>query len=183
MLNLKKGKLLISEPLITDKFFFKGIILITHYSKIETLGLMINHPTKYYLNDIIDGIKKNNFKIYLGGPVAQNTIQFIHTLGGIIKNSIEINNGLFWGGDFSIVKSLINNNKISSNDIKFFMGYSGWSENQLENEIKEKSWILENSSTKLCMQNLNSEIWSKIVKKKGEKYAIWANLPINPNLN
>ena len=85
--------------------------------------------------------------------------------------------------DISTVKKMINNNEISNNEIKFFMGYSGWHEDQLENEIKEKSWILDDSSTKVCMQKSNSELWSKIAKKKGGQYAIWSNLPINPNLN
>lgn len=183
MLNLKKGRILISEPLINDKTFFKSIILITYHSKIETLGLIINQPTKFYLNEMIDDINKSDFKLYLGGPVDQNTIQFIHTLGNLIKNSVEINKGLYWGGDFAIVRKLINNNQISPNDIKFFIGYSGWHKNQLENEINEKSWVLDNTSTKLCMQKSNSELWSRIAKKRGGEYAIWSNLPVNPNLN
>ena len=183
MVNLKSGRILISEPLINDKRFFKSIILITYHSKIETLGLIVNQPTKLYLHEIIDGITESDFQLYIGGPVEQNSIQFIHTLGNVIKNSIRINKGLYWGGDFSIVKKMINKKEISNNEIKFFMGYSGWHKDQLENEIKEKSWILDDSSTKVCMQKSNSELWSKIAKEKGGQYAIWSNLPINPNLN
>jgi putative transcriptional regulator len=69
-----------------------------------------------------------SFKIY-NGPVEQDNLYFIHNIPELIPNSIEISNGIYWGGDFESTKALINNGKINKNNIRFFLGYTGWEEN------------------------------------------------------
>jgi putative transcriptional regulator len=78
---------------------------------------------------------------------------------------------------------LITENKISKNQIRFFAGYSGWGEDQLNNEIRENGWIIHESNVDLCMHYSTEKLWSDLIKTKNEKYAIWANLPKNPSLN
>ena len=78
---------------------------------------------------------------------------------------------------------LMTENKISKKNIRFFAGYSGWGEDQLNNEIREDSWLVHKGSTKICMQYSSSDLWSNLIKSKSIKYAIWANMPIDPNLN
>ena len=87
-------------------------------------------------------------------PVENNTLHFIHTLGQQIPDTKKIEKGIYWGGDFDTVKKLIIEKKISVNDIRFFIGYSGWSKNQLINEINNNNWIIHNDETKICMPNL-----------------------------
>ena len=67
--------------------------------------------------------------------------------------------------------------------MRFFAGYSGWEANQLEDELKENSWILKEKNLKLSMQYSNKDYWSEIIRKMDKKYAIWANFPKNPSLN
>ena len=73
--------------------------------------------------------------------------------------------------------------KITKNEIRFFVGYSGWDGEQLNNEIREDSWIVENVRNNLCMNYSTPELWSDIIKTKKRKYAIWTNMPKDPNLN
>ena len=72
---------------------------------------------------------------------------------------------------------------INKKQIRFFAGYSGWEANQLENELKEDSWIVNNKIKDLSMLYSNNELWGKIMRRLEKKYAIWSNLPKNPNLN
>ena len=183
MTNIKKGQLLISEPSFTESTFYKSVILILYHDISESIGLILNQPTNIKLNEIINGLPLDNFQVYLGGPVENNTIHFIHTLGQIIPNTKEIKKGIYWGGNFDTVKKLITQKKISANDIRFFIGYSGWGENQLNNEINNNSWIIHNDDTKICMQNSNKKLWSKLIKTKNRKLAIWANIPRDPSMN
>ena len=182
MQKIKNGSFLIAHPTMLDDTFFKSIILITHHNFEETVGLVINNPSKIQLHDIIDDLPESDFPVYLGGPVAKNSIHYIHDLGEKIPNSIQIFEDLFFGGDFDVVKKMIWNDKISKDQIRFFAGYSGWEANQLESELNEKSWILKQENKNLCMQYSNKDIWSKILRKM-KKYAIWSNLPKNPSLN
>ena len=125
-----------------------------------------------------------DYIIYNGGPVNKDNLYYIHNLPDLIPNSIKVSDNLFWGGDFSNVKNLIKDNKIGSNNIRFFSGYSGWTLSQLNNEIKEKSWIIINNrfNDKILKLKTN-EFWKEEIKKLGNDYKIWSNAPENPNLN
>jgi putative transcriptional regulator len=102
----------------------------------------------------------------------------------LISNSIEVSDNLFWGGDFTDVKNLVKNNKIGSNNIRFFSGYSGWTISQLKNEIKEKSWIITNNRfNDKILKSKTNELWKEEIEKLGNDYKIWSNAPENPNLN
>lgn len=183
MLNIKKGQLLISEPSLSDPIFFKSVVLITHHTASESVGLILNQATKTDLDQIIDDIPSNNFPIYIGGPVQKNAIHFIHTLGDMIPNTQEIIEGLYWGGDFDQVLRLMTEDKIAKNHIRFFAGYSGWGKDQLNHEIKKDGWITHEPNINLCMQNSTEKLWSDLIKTKSKKYAIWANIPKDPSLN
>ena len=183
MLNIKQGRLLISEPSLSDPTFFKSVVLITHHCINESVGLILNQKTKINLNELIDDIPSSNFPVYIGGPVEKNAIQFIHTIGNKISNAQEIIKGLYWGGDFNKVIELIHQNRISKEEIRFFAGYAGWHENQLNTEIRNNGWITHKSDINLCMKYSDHNLWSTLMKTKKEKYAIWANMPTNPSLN
>ena len=183
MLNVKKGCLLISEPLLNDPVFFKSVILITHHTNNESIGLVLNQSTKVQLNQIINDIPLNDFPVYIGGPVERNSIQFIHTLGSIVPNSQKITKGLYWGGVFEEIVQLMVKNKISKNQIRFFAGYSGWGSDQLKNEIKDNSWITHNVDVEICMKYSNEKLWSDLIKTKSKKHALWVNIPKDPSMN
>ena len=182
--KITKGCLLLADPnIINDPYFNRAVILITENSEDEVVGFIINKPLEYNFEDIFSGMGKD-YKIYNGGPVNKDNLYYIHNLPDLIPNSIKVSDNLFWGGDFSDVKNLIKDNKIGSNNIRFFSGYSGWTLSQLNNEIKEKSWIITNNrfNDKILKLKTN-EFWKEEIKKLGNDYKIWSNAPENPNLN
>ena len=117
MQNIENGSLLISHPTMLDDTFFKGIILITHHNYEESVGLVINKPSKIKLHEIISEIPASNFPVYIGGPVAKNSIHYIHNIENKIPESIKIIDGLYFGGDFDVVKNLIETKEISKKNI------------------------------------------------------------------
>ena len=125
-----------------------------------------------------------NYRFYTGGPVASNTLHFIHCVPDKIPGGIDVGNGLFWGGDFERVKALITTYQLQADEIKFFAGYSGWTASQLNNEIKEESWIVANGISKesIFCQN-EGTLWREVVIGLGQRYAHIANFPENPALN
>ena len=140
--KLKKGYLLIAEPsLIGDLSFNRSVILLADYNESGSVGFIINKPLKYTIQDLIPDINAD-FKIYNGGPVEQDNLYFIHNIPDLIPNSVEISDGIYWGGEYESTKELINNGKINKNNIRFFLGYTGWEENQLETELGANSWIV-----------------------------------------
>ena len=182
--RLEKGQLLIAEPsIIGDLSFNRSVILLADHNHEGSVGFILNKPLEYTINDLIPDIEAS-FKIYNGGPVEQDNLYFIHTIPNLITESIEISNGIFWGGDFELTKSLINEGKINREDIRFFLGYTGWSANQLEDELKENSWIMTtNNYNSSILEKSSSQFWKEKIIELGGEYLIWSNAPENPILN
>ena len=182
--RLEKGQLLIAEPsIIGDLSFNRSVILLADHNHEGSVGFILNKPLEYTINDLIPDIEAS-FKIYNGGPVEQDNLYFIHTIPNLITESIEISNGIFWGGDFELTKSLINEGKINKEDIRFFLGYTGWSANQLEVELKENSWIMTtNNYNSSILEKSSSQFWKEKIIELGGEYLIWSNAPENPILN
>jgi putative transcriptional regulator len=182
--KLKKGHLLIAEPsIIGDLSFNRSVILLADHNQEGSVGFIINKPLKYTINDLVPDVEAN-FKIYNGGPVEQDNLYFIHNIPHLITNSVEISNGIFWGGDFELTKNLINTGQVKKDNIRFFLGYTGWEAQQLENEMKSNSWILsENLYENKIIGKSTIDFWKEKILELGGDYIIWSNAPENPTLN
>jgi putative transcriptional regulator len=182
--KLQKGLLLLAEPsIIGDVSFNRAVILLADHSKEGTVGFILNKPLKFTINDLIPAIV-SDFKIYNGGPVEQDNLYFIHNIPELIPESIEIANGIFWGGDFELTKNLINSGIIKKNNIRFFLGYTGWDADQLENETFANYWILtKNVYENKILGKTSTHFWKEKIVELGGDYLIWSNTPENPFLN
>ncbi len=181
---MKKGQLLFAEPTIQhDIDFNRSVILIAEQNESGTVGFIINKKSNYSTLDLIPELNQD-FPIYKGGPVEKENLYFIHKIPSLIENSIKIKDNLYWGGNFDLVIKLINNKSIKINEIKFFLGYSGWDKEQLKNEIKNKSWILAKKENIESLSFKNpSNIWKEKLEKLGGNYLLWSNSPENPQHN
>lgn len=182
--KIEKGILLIAEPtIIGDLSFNRSVILLADHNQDGSVGFILNKPLEYTINDLIPEII-SGFKVYNGGPVEQDNLYFIHNIPDLITDSIEISNGIFWGGDFELTKNLINEGRIHKENIRFFLGYSGWSANQLEGELQSNSWILsKNTSENAILGKSSTHFWKEKIMELGGEYIIWSNAPENPTLN
>ena len=179
----KKGHLLIAEPsILGDVSFNRSVILLAEHNDEGSIGFILNKPLNYTINDLIPEIEAS-FKIYNGGPVEQDNLYFIHNIPEIIPNSVQISNGIYWGGDFETTKQLIDERKITKNNIRFFLGYSGWSVNQLELEMQENSWIVtENTLENKLLSKSSNQFWKEKIIEQGGEYVLFSNAPENPAL-
>ncbi|WNW02789.1 YqgE/AlgH family protein [Tenacibaculum sp. HL-MS23] len=182
-LKLEKGRLLIAEPtILNDCSFKRTIILLTEHTSKSSVGFILNRPLNYVLSDLVPEIDCD-FTIYQGGPVEEDNLYFIHKVPNLIPNSIEVANGIYWGGNFELLKELLTSNKLKSTDIRFFLGYSGWETNQLEDELNTDSWFIsENDYTNILTTN-DKNLWKEKLLQKGGKYKIWANAPSDIQMN
>lgn len=182
--KLQKGLLLLAEPsIIGDVSFNRSVILLADHTNEGSVGFILNKPLKYTINDLIPEIA-SDFKVYNGGPVEQDNLYFIHNIPELIPESIEISNGIFWGGDFESTKDLINSGIIKKKNIRFFLGYTGWDAEQLENETLANSWILtKNVYENKILGKASTHFWKEKIVELGGDYLIWSNAPENPILN
>ena len=183
-INPKKGHLLIAEPsILGDVSFNRSVILLADHNEEGSIGFILNKPLDYTIKDLVPEIEAS-FKIYNGGPVEQDNLYFIHKIPDLIPNSIEISDGIYWGGDFNKVTELINTEKLQTNDIRFFLGYTGWETTQLVEELLSNTWIVvENIYSKSIIEKNDIAFWKEKMLELGGDYSIWSNAPENPSYN
>jgi putative transcriptional regulator len=179
----QRGRILIAEPFLNDTYFKRSVVLLTEHTTDGTVGFVLNKPVEISVADILDGFPDFGANVTLGGPVQTNTVHYLHTLGELIPNSVEVVPGVFWGGDFDAVKSLIISGRMGIRDIRFFIGYSGWRPKQLEEELEQNAWVVTDINPSHIMQVLDQNSWQKVLESLGSKYRIWINTPENPGLN
>lgn len=182
--ELHKGSLLVSEPnIIGDESFSRSVVLLTEYDENGIVGFILNKPLQFTLNDLVPEIELE-LPVFQGGPVEMDNLYFLHSIPDLIPNSHLIADNIYWGGDFQRVHQLISENKITGDEIKFFLGYSGWHKDQLLQEIKERSWVIKpNTSSELILSDEIHGLWKKEMLELGGSYELWSNAPENPSYN
>ncbi len=183
--NIKpgRGRILISEPLLMDYYFKRSVILLAEHNEEGSFGVIMNKPLSVRLNEVVKDFPHFNSEIYLGGPVQSDSLFFIHTLGEKISGSHEIIDGIYWGGEMEVVKEMISLNLINPDEIRFYIGYSGWSPNQLEEELERNSWVVSLVKANYLLKTNPGLLWKRSLEKLGEEYAMWIKYPDDPMLN
>jgi putative transcriptional regulator len=184
-LDLKpaQGTLLISEPFLRDYYFRRSVVLLAEHDESGSFGLIINKPIEIKLNEIVKDFPDFDASVYIGGPVKTDNLFVLHTLGSKIPSSSKIIEGLYWGGDIDVIKSMIEDKKIHPQNIRFFIGYSGWEADQLNRELKENSWVVTKLKSEKILHESPTDMWKNILKSMGEDYSMWINYPLDPMMN
>ncbi len=179
----EKGKLLISEPFLPDPNFERTIILLCENNSEGSFGFVLNKPSLANVSDVMDDIKDYDSPAMVGGPVQQDTLHYLHRYPGI-DDAVEILDGVFWGGNFERVLFLLESKQLPHKDIRFFLGYSGWSAGQLEEELDQDSWIVsDQASEELIFDTEPDAMWKKTLKIMGGRFSVYSNYPKDPRLN
>ncbi len=179
----KRGDLLISEPFQTDAFFGRSVIYICSHNKKGTFGLVLNIPISESIADIVPNVAENNCSIGIGGPVSTDELFYLHR-NLSIKGQEKVGQNLYLGGNQTELNELIKSGKATEKNLRFFVGYSGWGSNQLEEELKEKTWIVYTPDANFDpLLPYDNALWKGLMKQKGGKYSVMAEFPENPSYN
>ncbi len=142
-MDIQAGQILVSTDAMEDLNFKKTIILIARHDENGSLGFVINKAFGRNLNELEEFKQSPSFPLHHGGPVDKEHLYFIHRRVDLIQNGSLVKDDIFLGGEFSQAVLQINQGNLNSADIKIFVGYCGWDSHELESEILEGSWILE----------------------------------------
>ena len=180
-----KGKILISEPFLSDDIFSRSVVLLVQHNDEEgSMGFVLNKfvPENYYPSEMK---RDYPFKINIayGGPVEMDKLFYIHNLSPEeLPYSLEIMPGLFWGGDYEILRKKLINGEILPDQVRFFIGYSGWAPYQLQSELQRNSWIVGEITPKQVLTP-DVDLWKHVLNQFDLKYKLWAIYPQIPELS
>lgn len=178
-----RGKMLISEPFLPDSFFNRTLVYLTEHTDKGSVGFILNKTIDIRLSDALEGFAGWNEKLSMGGPVSPETLHYIHTLGDLVPDSVQVSGNIFWGGSIDAIKALIASGRVGKEQVRFFLGYSGWGEGQLEKELEENSWVIGNALPGLVMSYRSADSWKQVLRTMNKRYSIWAEFPDSPEMN
>ncbi len=181
--EIHSGALLVAEPHLLDDSFNRSLVLLCEHSNDGSVGFIVNKPMHIPINEALTDFPEFNAELYYGGPVQRDSVYFLHTLGDEISNSIHIWDNIYWGGNLQDLKDKVQQGKVNPGQVRFLLGYSGWSSGQLEEELEERSWIPLPTPSFSFMNAKAKDLWKKALLEFGNKYKIWLNTPQNPSLN
>lgn len=181
--EIKSGVVLLAEPFMLDSNFKRTALLLVEHNEEGTLGFVLNRPVEMRVDELIPDFPEFDAEVFFGGPVQTNTVHFLHRVGDLLEDSQEVIPGVYWGGDFGKLKFLIERGLVQTNDIRFFVGYSGWSEGQLMSEISYGSWVPAPMDRNYLFKTEPEKLWSQVMSNKGDLFAIIAEVPDAASFN
>ena len=175
--TIKAGNLLAAEPFMLDPNFKRSVILLCEHHPSGTLGFILNKPIRMTINQLIVDFPDFGAEVYYGGPVQTDTVHFIHNVGDLLEGSQKVAEGIYWGGDFEQLKFLIQSGMITARNIRFFVGYSGWSSGQIDDELTSRSWVVSKSDENYIFNTKYSKLWERVLHNKGNVFSVIAKVP------
>lgn len=183
MISPSKGILLIANPFLKDPNFSRTVIFLCEHTEEGSFGFVLNKKYPKSLEELVPDLNATGFPVYQGGPVQKDALHFLHQYPQLISGGEKIMENVFWGGNFESLLINLKNNDINRDRIRFFIGYSGWSQGQLSAELKEESWLTVKATRKLVFDTKPEDIWKNSLKHLGGNYEMMINFPIDPQLN
>lgn len=180
MSSIRPGILLLAEPFLLDPNFKRAAIAVVDHHPEGTVGFVLNAVTSARVDELLTDFPSFDGLVYLGGPVQQDTLHFVHTLGALLDGAHAIRNELWWGGDFAQLTELIQTGIADTSNVRFFLGYSGWSDGQLEEEILEGTWVFAELTSDLVFHTPYDKVWPTAMKRLGNTYAIIGEMEEEP---
>ncbi len=176
----EKGDLLLAEPMMNEPVFGRSAVLLLDVDKDQGhLGLVLNKPIGASLSDLIpEWVGGEHIPVYQGGPVDTKRLFMLHTLGDRFSGSVEVAQGLYVGGLLDDIIDYVGDGLPTDGKMRFFLGYSGWSRDQLQSEVIRNSWaVVRNPDGGNLLYGDGDEYWRREVEKLGEDYRSWLTVP------
>ena len=170
-----QGKLLIAAPSLFD-YFRRTVILVLEHSEDGAMGVVLNRRSETSVADAVPALASlpdADELVFVGGPVAPGSVVAL----GDFEDPGEA--GTRWWARSA--PSTRDRPTLSLQRLRVYAGYSGWSPGQLDSELDEGAWIVEEADPEDPFTD--GDIWSEALRRKGGEYSLLATMPGDPSMN
>jgi putative transcriptional regulator len=174
---------LVADPFLGGRYFNRSVVYMVEHNERGSVGLVLNKPLPPALaSNLPCFLPGKRFRFHAGGPVETDRLCYLHRFPWI-EGSHALPGGIYWGGDIEALTGFIRDGKIHPDGIRFFAGYSGWGENQLDGELKERSWVVGDIDADRLFSSPDETLWSESASAFGARYRLRAVFPADPVMN
>lgn len=143
MPTIQPGTLLQSSEQMDDPIFSETRLLIVRADKNGCIGFILNRPFPRSLHELVEFSYVRPWPLWYGGPVAAEELFFVHRCPQFAAGAEAICEGIYLGGDFELAIKELNQHLLSEKDLRLFIGYAGWDSGELEEEITQGYWLVQ----------------------------------------
>ncbi len=171
------GQLLLDGGNLKGSYFNRTVVLVCQHDEQGAFGLVLNRPSENKVEDVIESTlppRLEPLPLYVGGPVQANALSYLHTDVFVPHANVlpNLNLGHSLEGLVELGESYSTTQKV-----RVFAGYAGWSPGQLEDEMKRQSWLTHPASLELVFETPPQELWRIIMRMKGWQERLLADGP------
>jgi len=174
-----KGSVMVAVPSLRDPNFLHTVLLLTEHSEeAGAVGYILNRPLGKTVADLLGDEELPELadaEVYLGGPVAGDHLTFASLGWDTLRNKIQVSTHLSIAGARRALQEGF--------QIRAFVGYAGWSEGQLEEELQQATWITNKASETLLKLPAGEDMWSEVLRGMSPLHRLMAEMPPDPRLN
>jgi putative transcriptional regulator len=172
-LRVEAGTLLAAYPDMLDPNFMHSVVLVCQHTDQGAYGVVTNRRTKFVIKELLPEHPKlgqSKFPVFLGGPVDHTTLQFLHVVPEAVPGGLSIDGKLWLGGDLDALGEFVTAKpRVATRKVRFFLGYSGWSAGQLENELSTGSWLPAPPALEAIFGEPGEATWRRVVRSIGRE--------------
>src|SRR5437868_11939161 len=158
------GSLLVAHPNMLDPNFRRTVLFVSEHEAHEgALGVIINRPLDRPVAELVSGTPPPEFAdvpVFLGGPVGKNQLMFA-AFEWQKGTGLKLNHNIA----FDEPSNAHGHNNLLT--VCAFVGYAGWGAGQLENEVKQKTWVVRKANPSLLKFERSEE------RRVGKDWKCW----------
>lgn len=174
-----KGSIILADPRLKEPTFSQTVLLLTEHSEEHgALGFILNRPLGKSVGDLLPDPAFSELKtipVFMGGPVSTEHLTF-----SAIAWS-DLGDELLFVTHLSAQEAVMHHHEGFS--VRAFVGYSGWSEGQLENELAHDAWITQKAEKRMIRSSSLETLWKELVREIGPWHRMMADEPDELGLN
>jgi len=181
-----KGSFLIANPVLPDPNFSRTVVLLCNHNEEGSFGLVINRnsglksPEVFTSSDLLSGYE---IDVFIGGPVSPSQVFYLARSPKPLSDMEEICPGVYMGMSWDTLEVVLKDLDRPNDNLRFYMGYSGWGSGQLAGEMDQRSWLTCDAQDQFVFTDAEDHIWPKVVQSLGPEYEYLLRAPVDPRNN
>jgi putative transcriptional regulator len=176
-----KGHLLVAGPSLIDPNFRRTVVLVGEHGDDGALGVVLNRASETLVGEALPELTPlvdAGDAVHVGGPVQPTAIVVLAEFAEpALAESLVLE-------DVGFLPSEIDPDALGDlRRARVFAGYAGWGPGQLDDELREGSWIVEPAASDDVFTSDPDELWADVLRRKGGPFGVLALMPPDPSLN
>lgn len=174
-----EGRLILADPSLREPTFCRSVLLLTNHTVEEGAhGYILNRPLGKSVGELLPDDEfstLSNVPVFMGGPVSSEQMTFSSIQWKPKEDRLDY--------EIHLSAKEATQRLLEGFTVRAFIGYAGWSEGQLESELKQRAWITHKPEASVLETDGLESLWGDLLRKMSPWHRLLADSPEDPSLN